>query len=501
MQRAGRRRQRGMMVAVGGGPGLGVERGQDLVFAKETGKRCYAGQRQGAHQERGGRDRHHSSQAAKATHVDHASHTVHHRAGTEEQQRFKAGVREQVEDRGSEAEHGARSQACEHVAQLADGRIGKHAFEIVLHGADQRGHQCRRGADDRYHDEGAGTRCKQRRRSHDQVDARRHHRRRVDQGAGGRRAFHGIRQPDMQRQLGTLAAGRQQQEQADRCADRAAREASGSRKHIPSRIDQPGLPEDARHDHSLRRDRVVEVECAVAHPEQKHGDGQAEVADPVDEEGLLGGAGRLRLGEPDSDQQIAAGPHRFPEDVHKQEVAGRHQHRHRKNKHRHQSEEPRVAGIVVHVADGIDGHEQAHAGDDDEHRGGERIQTQRHRNCEAEGLRGRLRIPRSQTGIRGRAVRRRRVGLVERRPVPERCDHLDRSDRLGVGAVRRVYIPCGDDKQDDRHHGRRRDAGDRGQVRPRAKPAAQKHGEHRADQGQQRHEHQEHRGREFLHGV
>ena len=247
-----------------------------------------------------------------------------------------------MEDRGGEAEQGAGAKAREHVAQLADRGVGEHPFEIVLDRPDEGGHQRRRGPDDRHHRERPGAGGKKRCRSRDQVDARCHHRRRMNQGAGRRGALHRIGQPDVQRQLRALAAGRQQEEQADRSAHRAA--------DIARRIGQPGLSENARHDHAIGRDGVVEVERAVAHPEQEDRDGEAKVADAVHEEGLLRGTGGFRLREPESDQEVAAGTHGLPEHVDQEEVAGGDQHRHREDEHCHQRKEPRVARIVVHVA-------------------------------------------------------------------------------------------------------------------------------------------------------
>ena len=351
MRRVGRERDelewpvgcgRRVVVAVCRGPAFGVQCGEDLVLAEEAGEGSHAGERRGTHEERRRRDRHHPPQAAEPPHVDHAAHGVHDRAGAEEQERLEAGVGEQVEDCRREAEQGAGAKACEHVAQLADRGVGEHPLEIVLHRADEGRDERRRGTDDRHHREGAGAGGKQRRRPGDQVDAGRHHRRRMDQGAGGRGALHGVGQPDVQWQLRALAAGGQQQEQTDRGAHCAA--------GIPGRIGQPGLSEDARHDHAIRRDGVVEVERAVGHPEQKDGDREAKVANAVHKEGFLRGAGRFRFCEPESDQQVAAGAHGLPEDVDQEEVAGGHQHRHRKDEHRHEREEPRVARIVVHVA-------------------------------------------------------------------------------------------------------------------------------------------------------
>ena len=53
-------------------------------------------------------------------------------------------------------------------------------------------------------------------RADDEVDARGHHRRRVDERRDRGRAFHGVEQPALQGHLGGLAAGAQQQQQAER---------------------------------------------------------------------------------------------------------------------------------------------------------------------------------------------------------------------------------------------------------------------------------------------
>ena len=45
----------------------------------------------------------------------------------------------------------------------------------------------------------------QREKPPDQVDPRRHHGRRVDQGRNRRRTGHGVRQPDVERKLGAFA--------------------------------------------------------------------------------------------------------------------------------------------------------------------------------------------------------------------------------------------------------------------------------------------------------
>jgi hypothetical protein len=59
--------------------------------------------------------------------------------------------------------------------------------------------------------------------------------------------------------------------------------------------------------------------------------------------------------------------HRFPAEEELQEVVAHHQHQHREREQRDVAEEALVAGIVVHVADGVDVHHQRHEGHDDHH--------------------------------------------------------------------------------------------------------------------------------------
>ncbi len=71
----------------------------------------------------------------------------------------------------------------------------------------------------------------------DHVDARRHHRRRVDERGDRRRAFHRVRQPDIQRNLRRLAGGADEEQQRD---DRQRAEGRFDR-HAGDRLgDRPG---------------------------------------------------------------------------------------------------------------------------------------------------------------------------------------------------------------------------------------------------------------------
>ena len=71
-------------------------------------------------------------------------------------------------------------------------------------------------SDDRDHHQRDRRALKNHVRARNHVDARRHHGRRVDQRRDRRRAFHGVRQPDIERNLRRLAARAHHQQNADR---------------------------------------------------------------------------------------------------------------------------------------------------------------------------------------------------------------------------------------------------------------------------------------------
>ena len=179
----------------------------------------------------------------------------------------------------------------------------------------------------------------------DHVDAGGDHGRGVDQRGDRRGAFHGVRQPDVERDLRGLAGGAEDQQKRD----------GGEEAAVPLGMRVDGV-EDVR-----------EVERAEVRDEQEHREQEAEVADAVDDEGLLAGVGGGVLLEVEADEQVGGEADALPADEQQQEVLGEHQHQHEEHEEVEVGEEAPVALFVRHVADGVEVDEEADASDDAEH--------------------------------------------------------------------------------------------------------------------------------------
>ena len=177
---------------------------EQLVLRPEACEREDAGERGRADQERPERDGHVVLQPAHVAHVVRVDR-VDHRPGPEEEQRLEERVGEQVEEPGGDA-LGSEGQTGHHVGQLRQRGVREHPLDVVLHEGEERGPE-RRDRRDHAHDREHERVGMDEDLEHppDQVDARRHHRRGVDQGGDGRGAGHRIGQPDVQGELGGLA--------------------------------------------------------------------------------------------------------------------------------------------------------------------------------------------------------------------------------------------------------------------------------------------------------
>jgi hypothetical protein len=279
---------------------------------------------------------------------------VNHRAGSEKEQRLEERVGIEVEDAGAERPDAHRQ---EHVPELRDGRIREHALDVVLDQPDSAGKERRRRTDDGDNPHGDRRVHEQFGRASDHVDTGRHHRRRMDEGGDRRRAFHGIRQPDVQRDLGRLARGADEEQQRD------------ERQH----------PEGGFGGHGRNRGgNLIEVEGAERDEQQQRPEDERVIADPVDDERLVGS---VRSGLPDvviTDEQIRAEPDAFPPDEHHQDVRAEHEQQHEEDEQVQIREVARelAVGLLVHVRGRIDVDERPNPGDDQDHHRRQRIEAE-----------------------------------------------------------------------------------------------------------------------------
>ncbi len=171
---------------------------EDFVLAEKAGEAGNAGDGQRGDEHRPVSDGNLLAQAAHVAHVLLAAHGVDHAARGEEEQALEEGVGHQVEDSGGVGAHAA---AEEHVAELRDGGVGENFLDVGLHQADGGGVKRRERADDGDDQHGHRRAGEERVHARDHVDAGGDHGGGVDQRADRRGAFHGVRQPDVERKL------------------------------------------------------------------------------------------------------------------------------------------------------------------------------------------------------------------------------------------------------------------------------------------------------------
>ena len=272
-------------------------------------------------------------------------------AGGEEQQRLEEGVRHEMEDGGRP---GADPERQEHVADLADRRVGQDALEVGLIERAEAGQKQRQRADHRDGELDRRREIVEHMRAGDQIDARRHHGRGVDERADRRRAGHRVGQPGLQRQLRRFADGAAEQQR--RRGDRQRR------SHRPMR------------DGSLHQ--RLDVERAQIGEEDEQADRHRGVADPGDDERLARGEPVDGIAIPEADQEIAAEADALPAEIEEQQVVRQHQHQHRGDEQVHVGEEAAVALVRAHELGGVEVDEKADEGDDQHHQARQRVEVE-----------------------------------------------------------------------------------------------------------------------------
>ena len=335
---------------------LGERDLDDLVLGEEAGEAGEPDDREVAHRERQERDRQQLLQPAVVAHVDVVVHRVHDRAGAEEHVGLEEAVGHQVEDRERVAHHPEAGGEV-HVADLAHGRPGERLLDVVLGAAEDRTPEQR----DRTDDDHRGL-CRRRQLEDevgagDQVDAGGHHRGGVDERRHGGRALHRVEKPGLERHLGGLAAGTEQEKYADP-VERGLRRAAG-----------------AAADHA-------EAGGAEGDEHQEDRETHPHVTDAVDDERLLGRGRRRGLVLPEPDEEVRREAHALPAQEQAEVVLGQHQHQHRGDEEVEVAEEPAPARVVRHVADRVDVDQRPDARDQQEEHRRQRVVEQVHADVE-----------------------------------------------------------------------------------------------------------------------
>ena len=327
----------------------------DAVLGIEAGEKWRTNQRQRPEQGRNPGNRHVFAHAAHPADVLVVVHAHDDRTSAQEQQGLEKRVRHQMEHRHRV---GRRPQRHGHIAELRQRGIRHHALDVVLDDAQKAHEQGGNRANDQNEVQRRIRQLKQGRHACHHKNTGSDHGGGVNQGGNRRRAFHGIWQPDVQRKLGRLAHGTNEQADADH----------GDQHPIGAGQGQRGQARSfAKH--------LCVVQGAGISRQQANAQNETKVAHAVDQEGLHIGKNGAGLVVPKADQQVGHQSHRLPAKKQLQQVVAHHQHQHGKGKQGDVSEESVVSLVLVHVADGVQVH---HEGDKGHHAHHHRGQTVDH---------------------------------------------------------------------------------------------------------------------------
>ena len=432
-------------VGVGRAPAVRLaDRLDDRVLGVEAGEERRADERQRADPAGHGRDRHVPGKPAHPAHVLLVVQGDDDRAGGEEQQRLEERVGHQVKDCRA---IGGNAQRHGHVSQLRERRVGDHPLDVVVDYPEQTHEERGGGADHQHERQRRIGVFEQRRHARHHENAGRHHGGGMNECRDGCRTLHRVGQPYVQRHLRRLAHGADKQADADqrqRPDGRGGAQGNERVRDLRSRGERVTIGE-----------RVGEIGDAG---NSQH---EAEVADAIDDEGLEIGKDRARARVPEADQQIRHQAHRFPAEEQLHEVVRHDQHEHGESEQRDVAEKARVAGVIAHVADGVDVHAQRHERHHRHHQRGEPVDEEADLHVHAIA---------DQPGVHRRVVRRHAVPVdllqhQERQPAGNR--HRRTGDGVRAGAPDEAPAQARDDGG---HERQQRHTEQRGGVHARDQP-------------------------------
>ena len=345
-----------------GKPGAGLammgsltNRFDDGVLRIEARQEWRADQGQRTDQRRDPRDRHIFAQATHIAHVLIMMHPNDDRARGQEQKRLEEGVGHQVKD-GCRV--GRRTECNCHVAELGQGRVGDDPLDIVLNDTQEAHEERRDGADHDHKRQGRFAQFEERTHACHHKDTGGYHRGGVNQRRDRGRSLHGIRQPDVQRELRTLAHG------TDEKTD------TGHGQERP--LHDPEIKHLGRFSRCNFKHRCI-VETAEMRQHQANPQRKTKVPHPVHQESLEIGVNRSWAGEPEPDEQIRNQSHRFPAEEELDEVVRHHEHEHREGEQADVGKETLVTSVLFHVPNGVDVDHQRHECDHAHHGRGQGV--------------------------------------------------------------------------------------------------------------------------------
>ncbi len=270
--------------------------GEEHFLGQKAVQQRNAGHRGGGDHRERRRDRHQSPQAAQLPDIARPALVLDDARG-HEQRRLEGRVIHDVKDRGDQRERSVEPRQQGDQSEMADGRIGEQALEVLLEdreeGAEHEGAEAD-GADEPEPFLGPPERRPQ---ANQQKHPGFHQRGRMQIGGDRRRGRHSMRQPEVERKLRALGESPQQDED--------------ERREI----------EPVRSDQVAGGQHLVEIVAADDVAQDQYPGQQAKPAGSGDDQGHARAVSRTGIVVPISDQQEREQTGQFPEENELDEVA------------------------------------------------------------------------------------------------------------------------------------------------------------------------------------
>ena len=233
---------------------------------------------------------------------------------------------------------------------MGDGGECQYTLDVTLHTCHTGGIECREGSYVCHDVQHAGSIFyEQREHACHQIDPCNHHRGGMNQCTDGRRTFHGIGQPDVQREHGTLSGTTDEHQ------------SQGKRNHCRTALCQR---------HLIRAEGV----CTGIIPIDEDTYKESQVSKTGHDKSLLrsGNSRRLRIIE--TNQQIGGHDHQLPEQIHLEDIRCYYQSEHGHGEERQEGVVTLETAFALHVAERVYVYQQRNGTDDHEHHNRNRVE-------------------------------------------------------------------------------------------------------------------------------